>query len=57
MSSATFYKWKAKYAGLEVWDAKRLKALMSIPSTDDGLYPFLEEVSGLNTCIGAELPN
>ena len=27
ISSATFYKWKAKYGGLEVWDAKRLKAL------------------------------
>ena len=24
---ATFYKWKAKYGGLEVSDAKRLKAL------------------------------
>jgi putative transposase len=27
ISSATFYKWKAKYGGLEVPDAKRLKAL------------------------------
>ncbi len=26
-SSATFYKWKAKYGGLDVSDAKRLKAL------------------------------
>jgi putative transposase len=26
-SSATFHKWKAKYGGLEVSDAKRLKAL------------------------------
>ena len=25
--SATFYKWKAKYGGLDVSDAKRLKAL------------------------------
>ncbi|MFK4496044.1 endonuclease III-like uncharacterized protein [Bradyrhizobium japonicum] len=25
--SATFYKWKAKYVGLEVSDAKRLKLL------------------------------
>ena len=25
ISSATFYKWKAKYGGLEVSDAKRLK--------------------------------
>jgi putative transposase len=27
ISSATFYKWKAKYGGLEVSDAKRLKTL------------------------------
>ena len=27
MSSATFYAWKAKYGGLDVSDAKRLKAL------------------------------
>jgi putative transposase len=27
MSEATLYNWKAKYAGMEVSDAKRLKAL------------------------------
>ena len=27
ISNATFYKWKAKFGGLEVSDAKRLKAL------------------------------
>jgi putative transposase len=27
VSSATFYKWKAKYGGLDVSDAKRLKAM------------------------------
>ena len=27
ISSATFYAWKAKYGGMEVSDAKRLKAL------------------------------
>jgi putative transposase len=27
ISSATFYKWKAKYGGQEVSDARRLKAL------------------------------
>jgi putative transposase len=27
VSAATFYKWKAKYGGLEVSEAKRLKAL------------------------------
>ena len=27
MSSATFYAWKARFGGLEVSDAKKLKAL------------------------------
>ena len=27
ISSATFYKWKAKYGGMDVSDAQRLKAL------------------------------
>jgi putative transposase len=27
VSSATFYKWKAKFGGLEVSDARRLRAL------------------------------
>jgi putative transposase len=27
ISTATFYKWKSKYGGLEVSDAKRLKAM------------------------------
>ena len=27
VSSAPFYKWKAKYGGMEVSDARRLKAL------------------------------
>ena len=27
ISSATFYKWKAKYGGLQVSDARRLKTL------------------------------
>lgn len=27
ISGATFYKWKARYGGLEVSEAKRLKAL------------------------------
>ena len=27
ISSATFYKWKAKYGGLDVPEAKRLRAL------------------------------
>ena len=27
ISSATFYKWKSKYGGLNVYDARKLKAL------------------------------
>lgn len=29
ISEATFYKWKAKYGGMDVSDAKKLKALES----------------------------
>lgn len=29
MSPATFYKWKSKFGGMEVSDAKRLRALES----------------------------
>ena len=29
ISEATFYKWKSKYSGLEVLEAKRLRALES----------------------------
>jgi len=29
MSPATFYKWKSKYGGMEVSDAKRLRTLES----------------------------
>lgn len=29
ISDATFYKWKAKYGGMEVSDAKKLRALES----------------------------
>ncbi len=27
VSEATLYKWKAKFGGMDVWEAKRLKAL------------------------------
>jgi len=29
ISEATFYKWKAKFSGVDVSDAKKLKALVS----------------------------
>jgi putative transposase len=27
ISDATFYKWRSRFGGMEVWDAKRLRAL------------------------------
>ena len=30
ISDATFYKWRSKYGGMEVSDAKRLKALLDL---------------------------
>lgn len=37
MSTATFYKWKAKYGGLEMSDLKRMKALEAENSELKGL--------------------
>jgi putative transposase len=34
LSSATFYKWKAKYGGLDVLDARRPSGGCSIPAVD-----------------------
>ena len=34
ISSATFYAWKAKFGGMDVSDAKRLKALEASRSPD-----------------------
>ena len=31
LSSPTFYKWKAKYGGMDVSEARRLKALVACP--------------------------
>ena len=38
MSSATFYTWKAKYGGMDVSEAKRLKALEEENSKLKRLY-------------------
>jgi putative transposase len=62
VSSATFYKWKAKFGGLDISDAKRLRALedrCATPGAPDplphranraqmlpGLYPSLDESWG-----------
>ena len=32
ISGATFYAWKAKFGGMDVSEAKRLRALGSLPS-------------------------
>src|SRR3954467_1085772 len=39
ISSATFYKWKAKYGGLEVSEAKRLKALEDENASSRSSWP------------------
>ena len=39
ISSATFYIWKAKYGGLEVSEAKRLKALEDQSPSSRGRWP------------------
>ncbi len=37
ISSATFYKWKAKFGGLEVSDARRLKRLLAEQMLDNAM--------------------
>jgi putative transposase len=37
ISSATFYKWKAKYGGLEVSEARRLKKLLAEAMLDNAM--------------------
>ncbi len=44
ISNATFYKWKAKYGGLEVSEARRLKA----PEDENGRLKKLLAESMLN---------
>ncbi|MQW73365.1 transposase, partial [Sinorhizobium medicae] len=44
ISDATFYNWKAKYGGMEVSEAKRLKALEEEP--EDGALSVTPTVRG-----------
>jgi putative transposase len=48
ISSATFYKWKAKYGGLEVSDAKRLR---SLEDENRRLKKLLAEVDAVNSGV------
>jgi putative transposase len=50
ISSATFYKWKAKYGGLEVSDAKRLKALEDENARSCAPPKLLKWVAGGRPC-------
>ncbi|KIN69532.1 Transposase IS3 family protein [Sulfitobacter donghicola DSW-25 = KCTC 12864 = JCM 14565] len=56
MSDATFYKWRSKYGGMEVSEAKRLKALEVV---DAKLKKLLAEqmmdVSTLKEMLGKKL--
>jgi len=46
ISSATFYKWKAKYGGLDVSDARKLKAL---EAENNKLKKLLAEPTATNS--------
>jgi hypothetical protein len=39
ISDATFYKWKARYGGLELSEAKRLRALEDENAIESGFWP------------------
>ena len=51
VSSATFYKWKAKYGGMDVSDARRLKTL----ETENGRLKKLLADSMLDNSILKDL--
>jgi len=51
VSSATFYKWKAKFGGLDVSDARRLKVL----ETENGRLKKLLADSMLDNSILKDL--
>jgi len=37
VSEATLYNWKAKYGGMDVSEAKRLKQLEDVPTNSEGI--------------------
>jgi len=43
VSAATYYKWKAKYGGLEVSEARRLRQLEEENPSADGLKQMVAE--------------
>lgn len=56
ISSATYYKWKAKYRGLEASDIKRLKELERANSRHKRLYADLSlENAALKEVIAKKL--
>ena len=56
ISSATYYKWKAKYGGLEVSDVRRLKALEQESSRLKRMYADLSlENQALKDVIAKKL--
>ena len=53
VSDATFYKWRSKYGGMEVSDAKKLKALEAEnPKLKKLLAEQMMDVSTLNEMLG-----
>ena len=39
LSSPTFYKWKAKFGGMDVSEARRLRALRTRTPSSSGCWP------------------
>ena len=53
MSTATFYAWKSKYGGMDVSDAKRLKALEEENAKLKRLRPWKLSAKA---CLGSACP-
>jgi putative transposase len=52
ISDATFYKWRAKYGGMDISDAKRLKALQENAKLKKLLAESMLDVATLRELLG-----
>lgn len=50
LSSPTFYKWNAKYGGMDVSEARRLKALEDENANPASLEVGMADAAGLRRC-------
>src|SRR5262249_32043747 len=52
ISEHTFYRWRAKYGGLEVSDARKLRSLVRSPSSGGAAFSVIVSPSRSRTRLG-----